>query len=68
MAAKVVGFTKRVDGYRTIAGKMTNEVFVNACKAMAERTGASLDIYLTKRQAGKFFRGQGIVFDNLNNG
>lgn len=65
--AKVVGFVKKVDGYQTRAGKINNTMFVNACKALAEHTGLPYETYLTKRQAGKFFKGEGIVFNAICN-
>lgn len=65
--AKVIGFTKRVDGFQTRAGKLNQTMFVNACKAVSEKTGVPYETYLNKRQAGKFFRGQGIVFNSMGN-
>jgi len=63
--AKVVGFVKKVDGFQTRAGKLNNTMFVNSCKVLAEQTGLPYETYLTKRQVGKFFKGQGIVFNSI---
>lgn len=67
MAAKITGFMKKVDGYSTNKGKMNQTMFVNACKALAEKTGGKAEMYITKRQAGKFFRGEGIVYQSIIN-
>lgn len=65
MAAKVVGFVKRVDGFQTRAGKLNQVMFVNACKALSEKTDTPVEMYMTKRQAGKFFSGKGIVYQTI---
>lgn len=62
--AKIVGFTKRVDGYSTKAGAMTSTIFVNACAAAAKKLDINFLDLRTKRQAGKFFKGKGIVYTN----
>lgn len=65
---KIIGFMKNVDHYKTIAGKMKSTVFINSCKAVAKRTEAPFALYYTKRQCSKFFRGCGVVFDEIANG
>ena len=62
---KIVGFVKKVNGYRTLKGKMNDDFFINSCKKVAERTGASFASYYTKRQCSKFFRGHGIVYNEI---
>jgi hypothetical protein len=63
---KIVGFTKRIDGYQTTAGKMQTSLFKNACaKAAVKLQKPHYELY-TKRQAVKFFRGFGIVFKTIN--
>jgi len=63
---KIIGFTKRVDGYRTAAGFMTTPLFKAACKRTAADTETKLKDLYTKRQASKFLKGRGIVFNHLN--
>lgn len=65
MAAKITGFMKKVDGYSTNKGKMNQVMFVNACKALAAKNDVPVETYKTKRQAGKFFRGEGIVYQAM---
>lgn len=63
--AKIIGFMERVDGYRTAAGKSNHNLFVNACEKAAEVLDMPVDKLATKRQASKFFRGTGIVFNTV---
>ena len=62
---KIIGFTNKVDGYQTITGKQSTKVFMNACKTTADKTGAPLESLKTKRQASKFFRGKGVVYQTI---
>jgi len=64
---KIIGFTKRVDGYRTAAGFMKTELFKTACMKVAGK-GNYVDYaqLYTKRQASKFLKSRGIVFNHLN--
>lgn len=62
--AKIVGFTTRVDGYNTKAGAMNSTLFINACTAAAKKLDINFLDLRTKRQAGKFFKGKGIVYTN----
>jgi len=63
---KIVGFTKRIDGYQTTAGKMQTPLFKDACNKAAVRLQKPWEELYTKRQAVKFFRGIGIVFKTVN--
>jgi uncharacterized protein (AIM24 family) len=65
MSAKVIGFMDRVGDYNTNKGKMNQVMFVNACKALAAKNEVPIETYRTKRQAGKFFRGEGIVYQAM---
>ncbi len=61
--ARVIGFTNKVDGYRTRAGFMSSAIFTNACKDTARKLGVNMATLVTKRQAGKFLKGEGVVFN-----
>jgi len=62
---KVIGFMKNVDHYKTNEGFLKSTIFQNACKTTAIRLGISIESLFTKRQAGKFKRGHGIVFTTI---
>ena len=59
---KIIGFTKRIDGYRTSKGFMNTDLFINSCKRAAKDLNVSFDTLYTKRQSTKFRRGTGIVY------
>ena len=66
---KIIGFTKRVDGYQTAAGFMRTELFKTTCMKTAGKGKLMHKRYkelYTKRQASKFLKGRGIVFNHLN--
>ena len=63
---KIIGFTRKVDGYRTTAGFMQSELFKTACNKAAISTGLPIEKVYTKRQANKFLKSKGIVFNHLN--
>ena len=64
---KIIGFTKRVDGYQTAAGFMNTELFKNACMKVAGQGNfiAYAQLY-TRRQASKFLKARGVVFNHIN--
>ena len=64
---KIVGFTKKIDGYQTTAGKMQTPLFKDACAKAAVKLQKPQHELYTKRQAVKFFRGFGIVFKTITN-
>ncbi len=65
---KIIGFTKKVDGFQTRTGFMSSVLFTNACKTTAKRLGMEINELVSKRQAGKFLKGEGIVFNTAING
>jgi len=66
--AKIIGFTKKVDGFQTRAGFMSSTIFTNACKTTAMKLGTEMTELFSKRQAGKFLKGEGIVFNTAIKG
>ncbi len=75
MTCKVVGFSGKVgkserkvdNGKVTVRTKTAAELasdplFVSACLQLAERYDKNLEVFTTKRQASKFFRNEGIVY------
>ena len=80
-AAKVLGFNgkigksvRKVDNgkvtvrVRTAAELLNDPLFVNACTKAAEKLDTGVANFTTKRQAGKFFRGEGIVYKTVMEG
>jgi hypothetical protein len=63
---KIIGFIGKVDGYRTAAGFMRTELFKSACNRTATDTDTTFNGLYTKRQASKFLRAKGIVFNHTN--
>lgn len=61
--AKIVGFTGNVDGFKTRAGFMSSTMFLTACETTVEKLKLTMDQVYTKRQAGKFRRGRGLVYN-----
>jgi len=59
---KIIGFTNKVDGFRTSAGFMSSAIFLTSCETTAKKLKVSMDTLLTKRQSSKFKRGKGIVY------
>ena len=66
---KIVGFTNKIDGYKTTAGKKTLPVFIDACDKTALILDKNFNKLCTTRQASKFFKQRGIVYQTaiLNN-
>jgi len=75
--AKVIGFDPKVaketrtrDGKRvkavarTAAVLMTDPLFTGACRRAADALEIDIVKLITKRQASKFYRGEGIVYQN----
>jgi len=61
--AKIIGFTGNVDGFKTRAGFMNSTVFLTACETTVEKLKLTMAQVYTKRQAGKFRHGKGLVYD-----
>jgi|AntRauMFilla1563_2_1112583.scaffolds.fasta_scaffold13083_4 hypothetical protein len=64
--AKIIRFVK-VDGYQTRAGITQSNIFKNSCEKAAKILGLDVVTLNTKRQASKFKRGTGIVFNTAIN-
>lgn len=65
---KIIGFIKRVDGYQTARGFINSATFKNACLEAATVTGIPPSALCTQRQARKFLKAKGIVFQHINHG
>lgn len=78
MAARIVGMNIRAANkerarkhgkkFRTAADWMKEPMFIGACKKVAAELEVSESSLLTKRQASKFMRGTGIVYQKSMNG
>lgn len=62
MAARILGFDPKI-----IKKAEFEKKFTEACVKLAERVGADVSEYDTKRQRSKFKRGEGIVFQEMSN-
>lgn len=68
MAAKVIGFNvraaaKKSGAHVTASDYQENEIFRNACGLASEILDVPVDELNTRRQASKFMRGRGLVYD-----
>lgn len=80
-AAKVLGFNgtigksvRKVEAgrvtirVRTAAELLNDPLFVGACAKAAEKLDTGVANFTTKRQASKFFRGEGVVYKTVMEG
>ena len=80
-AAKILGFNgaigksvRKVENgkvtvrVRTAAELLNDPLFVGACAKAAEKLDTGVANFTNKRQASKFFRGEGIVYKTVMEG
>ena len=70
MAAKIIGFDRKIIRFKTNTERLNETVFKNACMELAKKLNpddwpTEMAKLNTRRQASKFFNGAGIVYNEM---